>query len=169
MKRIYLIAPDIAAARRVVNDLLIQHIQDRHLHIIARRGTPLEDLPEGSLLQKSDFVPAVQRGLALGGTTGILAGLVAIALPGTSLVIAGGVLLGSALAGAAVGSWLGGMVGMNVGNTRLKQFEEAIERGELLILVDVPRDRLTAVEEHLRTQFTDVKFKGLEPLMPAFP
>ena len=47
-------------------------------------------------------------------------------------------LLASALAGAGVGAWLGGMVGMNIGNTRLKAFEDAIERGELLVIVDVP-------------------------------
>jgi hypothetical protein len=55
-------------------------------------------------------------------------------------VIAGGIILGSGFAGA--GAWLGGMVGMNVGNTRLKEFEDAIEQGQLLIMVDVPRTRV---------------------------
>lgn len=169
MKRIYLLAPDITAARRVVNDLLVHHVPERHLHVIAKRGTPIEDLPEASLLQKSDFVPAVQRGVALGGTTGMLAGLVALALPGPIPVVAGGILLGSALAGAGVGSWLGGMVGMNLGSTRLERFQEAIEGGELLILVDVPRNRLDEIQERIRTQFGDVKLEGLEPLIPAFP
>ncbi len=98
----------------------------------------MDDLPEASFMQKSDFVPAVERGLALGGATGILAGLVAIALPGAPFVIAGGVLLASSLAGAGVGAWLGGMVGLNVGNTRLKQFADAIESGALLVMADVP-------------------------------
>ena len=73
--------------------------------MLAKRGTPLEDLPEASLLQKSDFIPAVQRGLALGGATGMLAGLVALALPAAPLVVAGGVLLAASLAGAGVGAW----------------------------------------------------------------
>lgn len=71
--------------------------------MIAKRGTPLEELPEANLLQKSDFIPAVQQGLALGGTTGMLAGLVAVILPPASTVIAEGILLATTLVGASVG------------------------------------------------------------------
>jgi len=49
------------------------------------------------------------------------------------------------LGGAGIGVYLGGMVSLNVGNTRLKQFEEAIERGELLVIVDVPRVRVEEI------------------------
>jgi hypothetical protein len=169
MKRIYFLSPDIATTRRVVDDLLLGRIEERRIHVIARRGTPLEDLPEATLMQKSDFVPAVQRGLALGGATGILAGLVGIALPGASAVIAGGALLGSALAGAGVGAWLGGMVGMNVGNTRLARFEQAIEKGELLVLADVPRERVEEIEARILRHVPGAELEGTEPTIPAFP
>ena len=89
------------------------------MHILARRDTELHALPEASMLQKSDFVPAVHRGLALGGAVGVLAGLVGLALTPGAVVIAGGILLGSSLAGAGVGAWLSGMVGLSVGNTCL--------------------------------------------------
>jgi len=169
MKRIYFLVPDVPMARRIVEDLLLARIEERHMHILARRGTPLEELPEASLMQKSDFVPAVQRGLGLGGAAGILAGLVAIALPATSPVIAGGLLLGTALAGAGVGAWLGGMVGMNVGNTRLKRFERAIEDGQLLVLVDVPRGRVAEIETRVKQHLPTAQLKGVEPTIPAFP
>ncbi|MDO9470555.1 MAG: DUF1269 domain-containing protein, partial [Nitrosomonas sp.] len=84
MRRIYFLVPDIATTNRIVDDLLMAKIEERHLHVLAKRGTPLEDLPEANLLQKSDFIPAVQQGLALGGTTGLLAGLVAVVLPPAS-------------------------------------------------------------------------------------
>ncbi|MBE0621192.1 MAG: DUF1269 domain-containing protein [Burkholderiales bacterium] len=169
MRRIYFMVPDISTAKRIVDELLLARIEERHLHVLAKRGTPLEDLPEASLLQKSDFVPAVQRGLALGGATGMLAGLVAVALPATPLVIAGGVLLAASLAGAGVGAWLGGMVGMNVGNTRLQQFADAIERGALLVMADVPRDRVEDIEERVRKHLPGVEIDGTEPRIPAFP
>jgi hypothetical protein len=169
MRRIYFLVPDIAAAKRIIDELLLARIEERHLHVIAKRGTPLEDLPEASLLQKTDLIPAVERGLALGGTAGVLAGLVAIALPGAGTVIAGGILLASALAGAGVGAWLGGMVGMNVGNTRIKQFEDAIEAGQLLVLADVPRDRVDDIEERVRQHLPEAEIEGTEPTVPAFP
>ena len=130
MRRIYFLVPDISATKRIVNELLLARIEEKHIHVIAKRGTPLEDLPEASLLQKSDFVPAVQQGLALGGSTGVLAGLVAVALPPASTVVAGGILLASALAGAGVGAWVSGLVGMSIGNRRIKEFEDAIEAGK---------------------------------------
>jgi hypothetical protein len=169
VKRIYFLSPDLETTRRIVDDVLLARVEERHIHVLAKRGTPLEDLPEATLMQKSDFVPAVQRGLTMGGAAGILAGLVAIALPGTSLVIAGGVLLGSALAGAGMGAWLGGMVGMNVGNTRLQRFEKAIEKGELLVLVDVPRARVAEIESRIKQHLPKVELEGTEPTIPAFP
>jgi hypothetical protein len=169
MRRIYFLVPDIPAAKRIVDELLLARIEERHLHVIAKRGTPLEDLPEASLLQKTDFIPAVERGVALGGTAGLLAGLVAIAIPPAMTVVAGGILLASALAGAGVGAWLGGMAGMNVGNTRLKRFEDAIEAGQLLVLADVPRVRVEEIEERVRQHLPKVEIEGTEPTIPAFP
>jgi len=58
----------------IVDDLLHARVEERHMHVLARRGTRLEDLPEATVMQKIDFVPAVQRWLALGCTVGILAG-----------------------------------------------------------------------------------------------
>lgn len=168
-RRLYFLVPNIDIATKVVDDLLLARIEEKHIHVIAKRGTPLGDLPEASLLQKTDFVPAVERALALGGVTGTLCGLVALALtPG--LVVAGGaVLLASALAGAGVGAWLGGMVGMNVGNTRLKAFEEAIERGQLLILVDVPFARIDEIAARVKQHHPEAELEGAEPTVPPFP
>lgn len=169
MRRIYFLVPDMPTAKRIIDELLLARVEERHLHVLAKRGTPMEDLPEASLLQKSDFVPAVQRGLALGGVAGVLAGLVGLALPGSPVVIAGGVLLASSLAGAGVGAWLGGMVGMNVGNTRHRQFADAIENGALLIMADVPRKRVEEIEERVRAHLPGVEIAGTEPGIPAFP
>ena len=169
MRRIYFLAPDITVTRNIVNELLLARIEEKHIHVIAKRGTPLEDLPEANLLQKSDFIPAVEQGVALGGTTGLLAGLVAVALPPASTVIAGGVLLATTLAGAGVGSWLGGMVGMNVGNRRIKEFEGAIEAGELLVLADVPANRVDELEKLIKQHIPQVEIEQTEPRVPAFP
>ena len=169
MRRIYFLVPDITATKRIVNELLLARIEEKHIHVIAKRGTPLEDLPEASLLQKSDFVPAVQQGLALGGSTGVLAGLVAVALPPASTVVAGGILLASALAGAGVGAWVSGLVGMSIGNRRIKEFEDAIEAGHFLVLADVSADRVEEIEERVKQHLPEVEIETTEPKVPAFP
>lgn len=169
MRRIYFLVPDVSTTKRIVDELLLARIDDRHIHVIAKNGTPMEDLPEANLFQKSDFIPAVERGLALGGSVGILAGLVAITLPASAPMLAGGVLLMATLSGAGIGAWAGGMIGVSVGNTRIKQFEDAIEAGQLLLLADVPKSRVEEIEERVKQHIPQVEIEGTEPTIPAFP
>ena len=168
MRRIYFLVPDVAVTRLVVDALLLARIEERHIHVIAKHGTPMKDLPEANLFQKSDFIPAVERGLAIGGSTGILAGLVAISLPASATMLAGGILLISTLSGAGIGAWAGSMIGVSTNNTRIKQFEEAIEAGQLL-LVDVPKNRVDEIEKCVKQHLPQIEIKGTEPHIPAFP
>jgi hypothetical protein len=147
----------------VVDELLLAHVEWKHIHVIAKRGTPLEDLPEASHWQKSDVVPALQRAIPVGGATGLLCGLVGLALEPHLVIAGGGILLATSLAGVGVGAYLGGMVGLNVGNTRHKAFEQAIERGELLVIADVPRDRVEDISERIREAHPQAEVKGTDP------
>lgn len=167
MRRLYFLLPDLDVTHTVVDELLLARVEERHIHIIAKEGTPLKDLPEASLIQKSDFVPAMERGVAMGGATGVVAGLAALAFPG--VVIGGGALLAMGLAGAGMGAWLGGMIGMDVGNTHIKKFEEAVKSGHILVLVDVPKDRVENIQSLIKKHHGDVDFEGTEPTIPAFP
>lgn len=164
MRRIYFLVPNIHITHQIVKELQTAGIEDRHLHILAKRDTPLEGLPEAGVSIKTDFVPALERGIALGGTTGLLAGLVGLRFAG--FAIAGGPLLGIIMAGATIGSLMGGLAGMNSGNSRLKQFEQAIEQGELLLLVDVPRERIEEIRKLVVRHHSEAEFEGVEPIMP---
>lgn len=169
MRRIYFLVPDVAAAKRVIDDLLLARIEEKHLHVIARRGTPLADLPKATFAQKTDFFPAMQRGVAAGGTAGVLAGLIGLSFPGPGTVIAGGILLATTLAGAGVGAWVGGMVGLDAGNSRLRKYEQAIESGHLLVLVDVSMERVQQIEDRIRQHVPEAELEGTEARVPAFP
>ena len=169
MRRIYFLVPNVTVTKLVVDALLLARIEERHIHVIAKRGTPMEDLPEANLFQKSDFIPAVERGLAIGGSAGILAGLVAISLPVTGPMLAGGVLLMATLSGAGIGAWAGGMIGVSTDSTRIKQFEKVIEAGQVLLLVDVPKSRVDEIETCIKQYLPQVEIEGTEPHVPAFP
>jgi hypothetical protein len=167
MRRLYFLLPDTGITHKVVDELLLARLDERHIHVIAKEDVPLEDLPQASLLQKSDFIPAMERGVALGGATGVLAGLVALAMPG--VVIAGGAMLAMGLLGAGMGTWLGGMIGMDVENTHIKRFESAIQSGEVLVLVDVPKDRVEEIQALVKKHHSAANFEGTEPTIPPFP
>jgi hypothetical protein len=169
MRRIYFLLPNIERARQVVDELLLARIEEHHIHVLAREGTPMENLPEASFLQRSDFVPALERGLAVGGGAGLVAGLVAVTFPPAGMVLGGGALLGIALAGAGMGAWISSMIGMDVPNRQLKAFTDAIERGEILMLVDVPKARVTEIEKLVRSHHPEADIEGTEPTIPPFP
>lgn len=168
MRRIYFLAPDMATSKRIVDELLLARIEERHIHALAKRGTPMDVLPEASFLQKTDFIPAMQQGMALGGLSGMVAGLVAVALPGGPVLV-GGAILAMSLAGAGIGALMSSMAGSGIGSRRLEQFEAQIERGAFLFMVDVPGDRVDAVEALVRKHHPDVECAGTEPDIPAFP
>jgi hypothetical protein len=168
MKRIYFLVPDIETTKKIVDELLLARVEERHMHVIAKRDTPMENLPEATFLQKTDFVPALEQGIAIGGVTGALAGLVAIALP-TGLVLGGGAVLALSLAGAGLGAWWSSMIGASTGNRRIKDFEAAIERGEFLMMVDVPKERVEEIEELVKKHHPEAECEGTEPFMPPFP
>lgn len=164
MRRIYFLAPDSATAHKIVDELRTKGIEDRHMHVLANRDTPLEDMPEATIFQKTDFVAAMERGAALGATTGLLAGLVALRFAG--FAIAGGPILGVLLYGATIGTMMSGLAGLQVGNSRIKQYEEAIERGELLIMVDINKERIDEISKIIIKHHPKAEFEGIESLLP---
>lgn len=169
MRRLYFMLPDLSTTNTVVNELLLKRIDDHHMHIIAKEGTPLGDLPEAGLLQKSDFIPAVERGVAVGGVTGLLAGIAAITFPPAGLVLGGGAVLATSLAGAGFGAWMSGMIGLDVHNTQITQFENAIQRGEILMMVDIDKTRVEEIEGLVHSHYPQAQMGGTEPNIPAFP
>jgi len=169
MRRLYFMVPDIDTANTVVDELLLKRVDDHHIHVVAKEGTPMGDLPEANLLQKSDFIPAMERGLAVGGITGVLAGIAAVTFPPAGLVLGGGAILGTSLAGAGIGAWISGMIGMDVPNSQIEKFEAAIEKGEVLMMIDIPKTRVEEIEALIHQHHPDADMGGTEPHIPAFP
>jgi len=169
MNRLYFMARDVKTAKRVVDELLLDRIEEKHIHVIAKEGTPLEDLPEASVLQKSDFAPAIEKGLAFGGAAGIIAGLVALAVPGGLILGGGATLLATTVAGASVGAFGASLTALDVPSSRLREFEEDLKAGRILVIVDVPRDRVEATRTTVTSHHGDVLDRGKATTIPRFP
>lgn len=103
MRRLYFLMPDITSTHSLVKDLLLSHVEERYIHVIAKEDTPMEDLPEASIFQKNDFVPAIEKGLTLGAATGVICGLIAMSFPPAGLVIGGGAVFALGATGAGLG------------------------------------------------------------------
>ncbi|MGF6919240.1 DUF1269 domain-containing protein [Paraburkholderia sp. 40] len=169
MRRLYFLASDTTMAKAIVDDLLRARITWRHLHVLANHSVALEQLPEATLLQSSDVVHSLERGVALGGATGALVGLVALAFPPAELAIAGGAVIALTLAGAGFGAWTAAMIGVAEPNARLERFRDAIRNGQLLIMADVPGSREQDIEQMVAQHFPKADIEGAESTTPIFP
>ena len=167
--RIYWLLPDLASARRAMDELLLARIEHRHLHFHARAGTDLGSLHKASALQSSDLVSAAQRGLALGAALGAACGAVFAVSPvldeanKPALV---GALAGS---GALFGAWTASMIGASVPSRRLARFKWDIEHGMILLMADIPHRRVKEIEALMAAHDPEAHFEGHEPHVPSFP
>lgn len=157
MKHLHLLAPDVERAKQLIDELRQEGIEERHIHLIAKDHALLEKehLPEASLLQESDVVPAVEKGVAAGGVTGLLAGIAAITFPPAGLALGGGAVLGTGLLGAGLGGLISGLTGISHPNSRLEEFKSAIEEGHILMLIDAPKDRFEEIAELVKKHQND--------------
>lgn len=169
MKRLYFLVPNVENARKIVDELLLARVEERHIHVVAKEGTPMEDLPEAGLMDKGDFIPALERGIAIGGATGALAGLVAVTFPPAGIVLGGGAILATALAGAGIGGWASSMIGVDAPSSRIEEFEQAVEQGKILMMVDIPKDKVDAISDLVKKHHPKVEIHGTEPTIPYFP
>ena len=120
-RRLYVICPDLQAAQQTMNDLLLARIDERHIHVLARRGAPMEELHEANILQTSDLVHGAELGLVIGGVCGVLLGVGLLGpLGGVKLQLV--TVLITAFGGALFGIWASSLVAASVPNTRLLAF-----------------------------------------------
>jgi hypothetical protein len=168
-RRLYFLLPDVRSTKQVVDELLLARVEERHMHVMGRDEDALEGLPKASLFQKSDLVHGIELGLGIGGLTGALAGLVSITIPALAAGMSGGLVLAFALAGAVIGAWAAGMIGADAPNSRLRGFGEALSKGQLLLMVDVPKNRVEEVSSLVRKHHPEAGVGGTEPTIPAFP
>jgi hypothetical protein len=168
-RRLYFVLPDIDSAVRTSNDLLLARIEDRHMHFLARRGTPMGDLHEASFLQKSDAVHGAELGFVIGGIGGFVLGCYIYLTPPDGVQLELVTILIASILGALFGAWASSLVALSVPNSRLKAFAQDIEAGKVLLIVDVPSGRVAEIQQLVHARHPEASDHGLEPTVPAFP
>jgi hypothetical protein len=68
-----------------------------------------------------------------------------------------------------MGVWVSGMIAVDVPNTKLRAFMGAVEKGKVLMIVDIPKDQVAEVSRMVKQHHPEADMRGLEPTIPAFP
>jgi len=166
-KRLYFLLPNLEEAKTTVDELLLSRIDENHIHVMAKQGVDLGDLPEATIFQTSDIVHGVETGMVIGGISGLIGSVIAITALQVGSVM-GLVVLGCTVFGAGFGVWMSGMIGSSTKNSRLKEFEQSMEDGKILLMADVPMDKVEDITHKMQSHKETI-FGGSDPSMPAFP
>jgi len=169
-RRIYWLLPDVATARRAMDDLLLARVAESHIHVVGPEGADMSGLNQANILQTSDVIRAAQQGLVIGGVVGAAMGAVAaVVFPIVGETPQWGIVAVLAMLGGAFGAWASSMIGVSTPSHRLARFGTAIARGSFLVMADIPRTRVAEVEQRLQTHLPEARLEGRDPHIPAFP
>ena len=140
-RRIYA-SPNLAAAQAALAAARDTGIERDALSLIARSDIEMDAVPDDLREAHTDMVPAALRGAAGGGAVGLVAGLIAVAVPPLGITLAGAAAVG--LAGAMVGSLGSALLGATVPDPVRQTFDDEIQAGNILLVIDGEQEVLDA-------------------------
>jgi len=160
--------PDRDSAERVYGDISTRGYGHEDVNVVMSDATRKRHFSDADGRQTELGTKAAEGagiGGAIGGSVGAIAAAIAavgttIALPGLGLVIAGP--LAAAIAGAGAGAATGGIVGALIGwgipEERVKQYEDGINNGGILMGVNprTPEDAAYLEEDWRKNRGEEV-------------
>lgn len=165
MRRLFFLLPHVESCQAVVAELEKAGVPERHLHVVASLEQRLGDLPEAGVLQKTELLHGLVWGLGLGALAGLLGGWLIVRFPPIDHGLGNDTLIITAGLGALFGALVSALMSSHEHNHSLDKFEQAIEAGEILLMVDLPRTQVEAtkrmvLEHHPEAEFAVTKPRG---------
>jgi hypothetical protein len=129
-------------ARHVVSELRANHFKDEEISLVTHEANLKDKVALGD--EGVDAADKAGAGAVIGGLAGLLAGVIAISIPGIGPLLALGPLA-TAIGGAGIGAAAGGLVGAltasGVPKTKAQLYADGVRRGNVLVTVHTADDR----------------------------
>jgi len=156
-RRLYFVLPDESQAVRAVNDLASAGMDRQHVHAVAGKGMKLTQLSPANERQRHDAVRRLERVV----WTANLA-VFFLALAGLVFSIAWGFDAGAVVSAVCLALTFiaGALFALRVPDTHLDEFRGVLSHSEVLLMVDVPRQRVAEIEETIRRRHPEATTGG---------
>lgn len=145
-------------ATRAIEDLKQQGFRADEISVIAKDREDVNAISDETETKAPEgLASGAATGGVLGGVTGLLAGLGALAIPGIGPIVAAGPIaatLTGAAVGAGAGGLVGGLIGLGIPEDEAKEYDEFVEEGRILVLVNADDGRSNRVYEVFRRNNT---------------
>jgi uncharacterized membrane protein YeaQ/YmgE (transglycosylase-associated protein family) len=167
-RRLYFMLPNIPSARSLLDELLLARIEERYIHFYAKEGSLPNDMPEANFLQKTDLLHGLEVGIIIGAFSGLIAGAIFMMFPPDGLQLQILFLFAATVIGALFGSWVSGAAAASIPSSHLVQFEDGIRHGQVLLIIDLPYQRIKEIESMIKTKHPEINYAGEEKHIPVF-
>ncbi|MBW4676656.1 MAG: hypothetical protein KME52_22385 [Desmonostoc geniculatum HA4340-LM1] len=157
--------------------------------VVVQNADPNYDIANGDKADEGATVGGLSGG-AVGGLTGLLVGLGTLAIPGVGPIMLAGAaatalvttLVGASI-GAATGTFAGALVGWGMSEEQARAYNERVEDGHYLIIVDCTSLEIAQVEailqhwgieefgiyEHLNSEYGSTNYLTTTTSVTAIP
>ncbi len=165
-RRLYFMLSDVKSAHAMMDELLLARVDAKHIHFLAKHGTPMGDLPEATISERTDLIEGWEIGMGLGALLGLILGLIALSIPiwwYTQPLPTVTTLLICTLIGFLGGGFWTAVVATTIPNARLKPFENQMAKGKVLMIVLVPFHRIKEIRELVVKRHHETAYRGTWP------
>jgi hypothetical protein len=162
-RRLYFLLPDVSHARDIVGELQSTGLDKKHIHVMAKDGVDLEDLPRATHRQTRDTMHAIGDWLWTINVAVFSVSLILLlwTLTEPSLLSVSMLLIMAA-------TIIGGYFWAQVPDTHIKEFRPEMSHGEILLMIDVPKQHLFKVEEQVHRRHSEAISGGTTWMVDAF-
>ncbi|MDG0809626.1 general stress protein [Cohnella rhizosphaerae] len=145
-------------AVKAIEDLKRQGYTSDDISVISKNRDDMDYVTEETGTKAPEGAAAgAATGGVVGGLTGLLAGLGLLVVPGIGPILAAGpiaaTLTGLAV-GAGTGGIVGGLIGLGIPEDEAKRYDDDLNAGRILVLVDTDPDRRAHIYDTFRTNNT---------------
>jgi hypothetical protein len=164
LRRLFFLFPDEKHAQRAVHNLVNNNIPKRHIHAISH-GVDLRTLPKATYRQKSDTAFRVEYILWQVNLLIFIGAFIALIFALLSATI----LWSAAALTVMLATFIAGeQFVMKVPNVHLTEFSDALSHGEILLMVDVPKNQVAEIEDFVHRRHSEAVTGGVGWSIDAF-
>lgn len=158
LRRIFFVIPDVPHAKRIVKELEKAGIEWEQMHASSNPRVKLSGLPAATVAQNRDLVWALDK---LFWRADLV--LFALATLGLAAALYSGSLIWAALSAAVMlGTFLlGNWFSVKLPHTHLGDMRVPLNHGEVVLMVDVPLNRVREIEQLVSRHHPEAEVGGV--------
>jgi uncharacterized membrane protein len=142
-------------AIKAIEDLKRHGYSSDDISVVAKNREGLDNVSEETGTKAPEgLATGAATGGVLGGVGGLLLGIGALAIPGIGPFIAAGPIVATltgAAVGAGAGGLVGGLIGLGIPEDEASRYNEYVNNGNILVLVDSHAERNRDVYDTFRS------------------